>query len=421
MRRRFPLSMLLLAAHLVSSTAFAGKIYWSDRRAGKIERANLDGSEPETLATIDSTNLRGITIDVPDNRLYFADNQSDKIFRARLDGSEMEEIVTGLGFPADLKFDLTNRKLYWCDQQRNLVERANSDGSGIEEVISTIAPYYLDLDLAQNRFFWGGFGDGTINRANLDGSSRETIVDNLLLTRGVKIDFERGYLYWCDRRANKLQRRPIEGGDTEDILENLDTPHGLVLDPIARKAYICDTGTDGVGIGGQSIYRADIDLGGEVEEIAALNQPWDADLDLRTHNIAEWRTRFFRFERVEEDMEPEGDFDRDGHTQLLEYGLSSHPEREDIQPAFKVVMVTNTQNQSVPAFQYRRFSDAADLDYELEASADLKSWISNENGELKTAEPVVEDLGNGVERVTVALQEPSESSQYLRLRVLLKP
>ena len=148
---------------LAPLAADGGKLYWVDRSAGKVQRSNLDGSEIETLVEVNSSNLRGIAIDVADDKLYFADNSADTISKASLDGNGLTTIVRDLGFPADVTLDLTNRKLYWCDQQRSVIERANLDGSGVETVVETPSPYYLELDVPNNFLYWGDFFAGNIN------------------------------------------------------------------------------------------------------------------------------------------------------------------------------------------------------------------------------------------------------------------
>ena len=405
------LLVLLVSAKFVR----AGKIYWSDRRAGKVERANLDGTNPETLVTIASTNLRGLAIDVLADRLYIADNQSDKIFSAPLKGGATEELVSGLGFPADLELDLANRKLYWCDQSRSHIRRSNLDGSNIELILETPNPYYLDLDLANNHLYWGGFSNGTVNRVQLDGSNPLTLVSNVELTRGVKLDFIRGYFYWCDRQGNVVQRRKINGPPTplpndavETIVTGLDTPHGLALDPIARKAYWFDTGTDGHGVGGKAISRADMDLpGSPIETIAGLNQPWDGDLDLSTHTYGDWDARFFLISHQGADIDPKADLDDDGLNHILEYGLTGHPERRDEQPLYEIAIQDGTA-----VFQYQRFSGTTDLTHQLETSNDLVTWTTS------TSTETAQVLDNGVERVSIPVR--ADEGSHLRLRITLE-
>ena len=71
-----------------------GKIYWTDRRTDRIQRANLDGSEVEDLVTDGLLNPQGIALDLTDRKMYWTDWGTDTIQRANLDGTGVEDVVT---------------------------------------------------------------------------------------------------------------------------------------------------------------------------------------------------------------------------------------------------------------------------------------------------------------------------------------
>lgn len=68
-------------------------MYWADLGAGKIQRANLDGSDVEDIIT-DLLGPNGIALDLDGNKIYWADEFSGKIQSANLDGSNVEDVVT---------------------------------------------------------------------------------------------------------------------------------------------------------------------------------------------------------------------------------------------------------------------------------------------------------------------------------------
>jgi hypothetical protein len=72
-------------------------MYWTDLNAGKIQRANLDGSNVEDLL-IGLGNLGGIAIDTNEGKMYWA-NPGTGIQRANLDGSNVEVLPTGVTTP----------------------------------------------------------------------------------------------------------------------------------------------------------------------------------------------------------------------------------------------------------------------------------------------------------------------------------
>ena len=122
---RLPMkTYFLLLSLLFVATPFsrAGKIYFTDRGAGRVQRADLDGSNIETLVMLPGSNLRGITLNLPEGKMYFCDNGGDDIYRASLDGSDRVSIVsTSLGFPADITLDPLAQKLYWCDRNNDRI------------------------------------------------------------------------------------------------------------------------------------------------------------------------------------------------------------------------------------------------------------------------------------------------------------
>ena len=82
-----------------------GKMYWTDWITEKIQRANLDGSNIEDLITQGLDSPWGIALDVANGKMYWTHMDynsttqewtNGKIQRANLDGSNVEDIVTGL-------------------------------------------------------------------------------------------------------------------------------------------------------------------------------------------------------------------------------------------------------------------------------------------------------------------------------------
>ena len=82
-----------------------GKMYWTDGVTEKIQRANLDGSTVKDLITHGLDSPWGIALDIPNGKMYWTHMDwnstteewtNGKIQRANLDGSDVEDIVTGL-------------------------------------------------------------------------------------------------------------------------------------------------------------------------------------------------------------------------------------------------------------------------------------------------------------------------------------
>ena len=194
-----------------------GKVYWIDDvywtddvynfgggdsdRGDKIRRANLDGSNIETLVLTENK-ISDIVLDLTEGKIYWADYkrhpEEGKIQRANLDGSNIETLVTGLDSrPKRLALDVGEGKVYWSktdvfgNDTRSEIQRTNLDGSNIETLVTTkvSASNNLDissifLDLTGGKIYWTVFNwnrskEGKIQRANLDGSNIETLVTGL--------------------------------------------------------------------------------------------------------------------------------------------------------------------------------------------------------------------------------------------------
>src|SRR6201997_2405326 len=183
-----------------------GKLYWSDREGMRVMRANLDGSEIETLVDTSQGDARpgkeirkwcvGIAIDVDGGKLYWTqkgpDNAGDgRIFRANLEipkgqsaanRNDIELLYEGLPEPIDLELDLANRMMYWTDRgdppRGNTVNRAPMDpaqGNAKKEPV-IIFDHLMEgigiaLDLKGGRMFLTDLG-GSVYSANLDGSNK---------------------------------------------------------------------------------------------------------------------------------------------------------------------------------------------------------------------------------------------------------
>ena len=165
--------------HDIALDVAGGKIYWSEPNERKIQRANLDGSNAETL--ISGHTVIGIALDVTGGKMYYT-TYANNIQRANLDGSNIETLIYGLDFPDDIALDVAGGKIYWADPVVSKIQRANLDGSNIEDVVvihsSNFGPHYIvsiALDVAGGKIYWANQYEDKIQRANLDGSHVEDL------------------------------------------------------------------------------------------------------------------------------------------------------------------------------------------------------------------------------------------------------
>jgi len=184
------------------------KLYWSDREGMRVMRANLDGSNIETLVDTSEGSARpgrdqrkwcvGIAVDTDRSKFYWTQKGNDnagegRIFRANLELPEgqtpasrkdIEVLYEGLPEPIDLDLDLDNRVIYWTDRgdppRGNTVNRAPMDAApGTRKQPEIVFNHLLEgiglsLDLKAGRMFLTDLG-GSVYSASLDGSNKKTL------------------------------------------------------------------------------------------------------------------------------------------------------------------------------------------------------------------------------------------------------
>jgi DNA-binding beta-propeller fold protein YncE len=180
------------------------KLYWCDREGMRVMRANLDGSQIETLVETGRGDIDrrdqtrwcvGITIDPKREQIYWTQKGPDnaglgRIFRANVEvpkgetaanRSDIEVIFDRLPEPIDLELDLKNRVLYWTDRgdppRGNTVNRAPIDKKAVPEILIThlMEGIGIALDVPGNRMFVTDFA-GSIYSADLDGKNERNFL-----------------------------------------------------------------------------------------------------------------------------------------------------------------------------------------------------------------------------------------------------
>jgi len=185
------------------------KLYWCDREGMRVMRANLDGSNIETLVDTSQGDPRpgpdatkwcvGIAVDVEGGKFYWtqkgADNANQgRIFRANVEipsgqtpanRRDVELVYEALPEPIDLDIDPATRTLYWTDRgdppRGNTVNRAPLDArqgerKAPEIVFSNLMEGIgLALDHKNGRMFITDLA-GSVYSASLDGSNQKVVV-----------------------------------------------------------------------------------------------------------------------------------------------------------------------------------------------------------------------------------------------------
>lgn len=266
----------------------AGKVYWSDDEepstSAAIRRANLDGSAVEDLITTNIIAPTGLALDVAGGMMFWTDSSTGRISKSNLDGSGAAMIVQGQLLPKGIAFDPVESKLYWAakgdDFFSDVIRRANTDGSGIEDVViieccSAVAPHGVGVDEIHRKLYWR---DNQIRRANLDGTEQEDL--GIAVTEpegGIAIDAGAGRMYWADDTTYSAD---LNGGDIETIANNAGAIRGISVDVERDRVYWC------MGVGGGARVRSAPASGGPVtDDVTPILAPHGLALDRESGQI----------------------------------------------------------------------------------------------------------------------------------------
>jgi DNA-binding beta-propeller fold protein YncE len=186
-----------------------GKLYWCDREGMRVMRANLDGSNIETLVDTSHGDPRpgrdlrkwcvGIAVDAAGGKFYWTQKGADKAGQGRISRAnielpegqtpanrrDIELLYEDLPEPIDLDIDPIARTLYWTDRgdppRGNTVNRAPLDSPpGRRKAPEIVFSHLMEgiglaLDVKGRRMFITDLA-GSVYSANLDGSNKKTLL-----------------------------------------------------------------------------------------------------------------------------------------------------------------------------------------------------------------------------------------------------
>ncbi len=171
-------------------------VYWVfGFKAWESEVMSISGSSECVTIQLDVGDGLGVSIDPVAEKLYWVDRGANAIRRANLDGSNDETLVSGLIDPGYIKLDVATGKMYWTatilvGETETFVgiHRANLDGSSVEPgfvQLDTNIPTGLALRTDEPKtLFWAwkdpGAADYIIQKALVDSPTEHlTMVGGL--------------------------------------------------------------------------------------------------------------------------------------------------------------------------------------------------------------------------------------------------
>ncbi|KAF1988222.1 YWTD domain-containing protein [Aulographum hederae CBS 113979] len=195
------------------------KIYWGDREGMAVMRANLDGTDVETLVRTGTgrpdpiKEVVGVAVDEKNKIIYWtqkgnSDAGQGTLHRTNLaanigvlattESSAATQVMTALPEPIDLKYMPETETLYWTDRGNLPTGNSVNDmtiaaGNGTSRIVMgekrTLIPDIgeaigIAIDSAGKRMYSTSL-DGMLYSSNLDGSDLKTIKSGLGPLTGV--------------------------------------------------------------------------------------------------------------------------------------------------------------------------------------------------------------------------------------------
>jgi DNA-binding beta-propeller fold protein YncE len=264
-----------LAATPTVTQAAANKIYYTTSDDYSVKRADIDGTNLETLHTSATGTPCGITIDPVNHKIYFTDYHASvsKIQRMNLDGTNLEDVVTGV-MAISIALDRFAGKIYYTTKDDYSVKRANTDGTSIESLytpVTTSEPYGIALDTKNGKVYFTDNNSSVkkIYRMNLDGTSLEEVLTGVQAI-SIVLDVDGGKMYFTTSDDWRVKRADMDGTDVETLYTSATgTPNGITLDLDSDKIYFTDNYSSV-----KKIQRMDLDgsnLEDVLTDVASLN------------------------------------------------------------------------------------------------------------------------------------------------------
>lgn len=206
-----------------------GLIYWADG-GGQIKRARLDGSNVETVRSSGLSSNWGLDVDVKWGMIYFSDSSysADRIGHFDSNGENFEILWTGQRNPVGIDLDVVGGMAYWV--YGDGVRRAPLDRSGpIQDLVGGQNwPMDVVVDRAAGKFYFTDFMEDTVKSADLSGANLRTLFhrDD---SDPFGIDLYDGYIYFTDGLRGTLERMRTDGTNLETLATGLKDPIGMAI------------------------------------------------------------------------------------------------------------------------------------------------------------------------------------------------
>lgn len=250
--------------------AAAKHVFWTNMGRpklddGSIQRIDLDGTGLTTIVPAGGTfTAKQLKLDKRHGKLYWSDREGMRVMRANVDGSDIETLVeTGRGddqrkeanrWCVGIAVDTARGKIYWTQKGGNnagegSLRRANIEipkgqdaahRSDIEVLFDQLPePIDIDLDLGKRMIYWTDRGDpprgNTVNRAPMDKRVQdpEIVLNGLKEGIGIALDLKGGRMFVTDLGGNVYSAN-LNGSEKKTLLTGQGSLTGIAYVELPR-------------------------------------------------------------------------------------------------------------------------------------------------------------------------------------------
>ena len=240
----------------MSLVATADKLYWAeqiDEKTGRIQRADLDGENVETIITLPRI-LRGIAIETKANTLYWTDTLGS-IQWVDIEGNRnIQNVAIEVGTPGALVLRdsaligpiviAQAPPMYWVNKETGTLHRL------VDSKVGNFLPSIqnatkIAIDQENKKVYWvEEIGENTsrIRRANLDGTNAQLVKDLKIRIRDMIVHTKTGTLYLASG-GGKIQSIKVDGSQfRRDLITGLKNAKSLTLDSVDNNIYWVEHG-----------------------------------------------------------------------------------------------------------------------------------------------------------------------------------
>ena len=200
-------------------------------------RSDFNGEQIEPLGFFNCGlgGISDIALNVPGNQLYVLINSdcSGDLQRANLDGSDPEPgLISAIPFrPGRMEVDWIGNRIFWTDSFFEPAIKVTDPSTGASTVFANLAAQDIALDLNSWMLYLTTVSDddGTIQRIPLEGGDPELILDGLNNPIDIALDVNGGWMYWIDQGSGTISQARLDGTERKVLITGVEEASNLVL------------------------------------------------------------------------------------------------------------------------------------------------------------------------------------------------